>query len=334
MQEAKRKDPYYYRKYGTNITALEILQDINLSNQTILITGSTSGIGAETVSALSSCGAHIIMANRNLIQSKQLRDSIYQTVPSHGQIDIIYLDLSSLQSVQMAAKTFLATGFPLHVLILNAGVVAPKSSATMNGYESTFAINHLGHFYLTYLLLNKLRASIPSRLVVVSSALHTLTGINAKLSTEEKLIKLIPSPHTNQFAWRLYAYAKLCNVLFAQKIHHSEFQNHIHTYVLHPGFIKTNIFRNYNIFEKTIMWLLTPFTKTLQQGAATTCFCAASPEVANASGKFYKNCWEDEKGFAKKLTHDSALQNALWDKSMEMIKKFEKEQMTSAQNAT
>ena len=145
------------------------------------------------------------------------------------------MDLTSLQSVQAAAKEFIAHGWPLHVLILNAGVIAPPSKTTIDGYESTFGINHLGHFYLTYLLLEKLRESSPSRIVIVSSHSHAHTRIQPTLSTEEKINKLVPHPTTTELAYSLYAYSKLCNVLMGMKLDREELKNGIHTYVLHPG---------------------------------------------------------------------------------------------------
>lgn len=145
------------------------------------------------------------------------------------------MDLSSLQSVQAAAKEFIAHGWPLHVLILNAGVFSPLSKTTIDGYESTFGINHLGHFYLTYLLLEKLRENSPSRIVIVSSHSHGQSRINPTLSTEEKLNELIPDPSGTQFGIFLYGKSKLCNVLMAMKLYREETKNGIHTYVLHPG---------------------------------------------------------------------------------------------------
>jgi WW domain-containing oxidoreductase len=196
--------------------------------------------------------------------------------------------------------------------------------ASIDGYETTFATNHLGHFYLTYLLMDKLRESAPSRLVVVSSTSHAHTGINPNTPVETKLSRLIPSPDTTEIGYRRYAYSKLCNVLFAFKAHNEELKNGIHSYVLHPGsMIGTSIGRSYGVLGRIGNFLVKPFTKTLQQGAATTVYCAASPDVENDSGKFYESCWDDEKSLQKTLAHDRDLQDALWQKSLEMIQKFE-----------
>uniref|UniRef100_A0A7E4VMV8 NAD(P)-binding protein n=1 Tax=Panagrellus redivivus TaxID=6233 RepID=A0A7E4VMV8_PANRE len=266
------------------------------------------------------------MANRNIIQSEELRDKIYAEYPegkAKDNVDLIHMDLSSLQSVQAAAKEFLSKGWPLNAIILNAGVIGPEAKTTIDGYETTFGVNHLGHFYLTYLLLDKLRESAPSRIVVVSSNSHSHTKINPTLPLEQILNTLIPDPATNEYGYRLYALSKLCNTLFALKLHRDEASSGIHTYVLHPGtMIGTNIARNYGAFGKIANTLLKPFTKTLQQGAATSVYCAVSPDVADRSGRYYESCWEEEKDLAP-LARDEILQDALWTKSLELIKKFE-----------
>jgi WW domain-containing oxidoreductase len=318
-------EPVYHRKYGSKTTALEVLKDIDLKGKTILITGTTSGIGLETARSLALHGAHIVMANRNIVQSEQVRDNILKELKEEDKqnIDIINMDLSSLQSVQAAAKEFINKGWPLHVLILNAGVFAPATKSTLEGYETNFGVNHLGHFYLAYLLMEKLRESAPSRLVVVSSSIHGHTGINVNATTEAKLAKLIPPSTSTEFAIRLYAYSKLCNILFALKVHREEHKNEINTYIVHPGTIITGMGRNYGILNKIGGVILKPFTKNTQQGAATSVYCAASPDVENDSGKYYEHCWDDEKSLHKALAHDTDLQDALWQKSVELIQKFE-----------
>uniref|UniRef100_A0A914DB32 WW domain-containing oxidoreductase n=1 Tax=Acrobeloides nanus TaxID=290746 RepID=A0A914DB32_9BILA len=228
------QEPTYHRKYGSRTSALEVVKDVDLTGKTILITGTTAGIGTETARTLALRGAHVVMANRNIVLSEQLRDNIYKETDKRT-IDILHMDLSSLQSVQAAVKEFLSKGWPLHVLILNAGVLGSTTKNTIDGYETTFGINHLGHFYLTYLLLEKLRESAPSRIVVVSSNSHNHSGIPLTATTDTKLARLIPDPNTREIAYKLYAYSKLCNVLFAFKLHREEHKNGINTYVLHPG---------------------------------------------------------------------------------------------------
>jgi NAD(P)-dependent dehydrogenase (short-subunit alcohol dehydrogenase family) len=323
----QKDEPVYHRKYGSRTTALTVVEGMDLTGKTIMITGTTSGIGIETARTLALKGAHVVMANRNIIQSEQLRDKIYAEYPDaekRNNIDLIHMDLSSLQSVQAAAKEFISKGWPLHVLVLNAGVIVGSSKTTIDGYETTFGVNHLGHFYLTNLLLEKLRENAPSRVVVVSSNSHNHTMIKPQLPTEEKVNKLIPDPSTTENGYSLYAYSKLCNVLFAQKLHRDEHKNGINVYVLHPGsMIGTNISRGYPIFSKIVSIVTKPFVKNLQQGAATTVYCAVSPDCENDSGKYYESCWDDENSLNKPLAHDVDFQDALWQKSLQLINKFE-----------
>ncbi|VDM48574.1 unnamed protein product [Toxocara canis] len=286
--------------------------------------GTNAGIGIETARTLCLCGAHVVMANRNMAESEKCRDALKKEKPD-AEIDLLHVDLSSLQSVEAAAKEFLSKNWRLHILILNAGVFAPSEKSTIDGYETTFGVNHLGHFYLTYLLLPRIRESAPARIVIVSSVSHSLTGINVSSSVEDKLQHLMPAPNSYINVFRLYAFSKLCNVLMAMKLHRMEHQNGINVYVLHPGhFIGTSISRSFGILASLMKVLLKPFTKTLQQGAATTIYCAISDDVKNESGMYYDNCYIAETKLSAELARDEALQDALWNKSVQIVEEYEK----------
>uniref|UniRef100_A0A914W822 Uncharacterized protein n=1 Tax=Plectus sambesii TaxID=2011161 RepID=A0A914W822_9BILA len=311
------------RRYHSRTSASTVLNGIDLTGKTALITGTNSGIGIETARWIAMSGAHVVMANRNIVASEELKRDILNNKPD-AKIDIIVLDLSSLQSVKAAANEYLSKGWPLHLLILNAGVFGPTQKTTLDNYESSFGVNHLGHFYLTQLLLPKLRESRPGRIVVVASHSHRDTGIDPSLPTEEKLKRLMPAADTTEIGYRLYAYSKLCNVLFAFALHRKEHSNGINVYVLHPGtMIGTGIARNYGVLGKVFNVVTKPFTKTLEQGAATTVYCAADPELDNNSGRYFESCWDDEKHLQTALARDEALQDALWHASEELLQKYE-----------
>ncbi|KAI1704309.1 short chain dehydrogenase domain-containing protein [Ditylenchus destructor] len=351
----KIKDTESRQKFGFSSTTTEVLQGIDLRGKTIAITGTTSGIGLETARSLALHGAHVVMMNRNVELSENVRRKICDEVDSdkehspgetltwgnvmdrnlphfvgirtfknmNPQVDIIEMDLSSLKSVRQAAEEFISKGWPLDVLILNAGLTSWGKEQSADGHERTFAVNHLGHFYLTNLLMDKLRASAPSRLVVVSSELHAITGIRASDDTESKLKKLVPTPGVKYASVRLYAYSKLCNVLFANKVHRLAHQNGVHTYVLHPGVVHTDIARGNKFLARLFHFFATPYSKSAEQGAATTVYCAATPYTKNESGLYYENCGASDKRLDKALAHDQLLQDALWQQSMEFIKEFE-----------
>lgn len=147
-----------------------------MSGKTFLITGTTSGLGGETVRVLAYHGAHIVMANRNMETSHYLRELIYHETP-YRKIDIVKLDLSSLKSIKEAAEEFILRNKRLDVLILNAGIYNPINKTTEDGHEATFGVNYLGHFYLIKLLLDTMRQSAPSRIVVVASSFNRIYAV-------------------------------------------------------------------------------------------------------------------------------------------------------------
>ncbi|KAI6194201.1 WW domain-containing oxidoreductase [Aphelenchoides besseyi] len=328
--ENKVPEPEYHRKFGRRSTPLEVLENIDISDKIILITGTTQGIGLETVRALALRGARVVMANRSIVRAEAVRDAIYKET-EHRKIDLIHMDLSSLQSVQAAAEEFLKMNIPLHVLILNAGVMAPTNPISIDGYENTFATNHLGHFYLVHLLRSKLIESAPSRVVVVSSHSHKHTMINSNAPLETKMEKLVPDPNSRSAAYLLYAYSKMCNVLFAMKLYRELNDKHVNVYVLHPGsLIPTAIGRSYGIFNRIASYFTKPFAKTISQGATTVVFCAVSPDVEQRSGRYFDDCWDDESQLNSALAHDQNLQDALWDRSLAYVKKYEDSRISNA----
>ncbi|KAI1707284.1 short chain dehydrogenase domain-containing protein [Ditylenchus destructor] len=313
------------QSFGSRSTAYDVLKDIDLRGKTILITGTTSGIGVETAKSLALAGAHVVMANRNVSASEKLREQIYGEAKGFTpKIDIVQVDLSSLKSVRNAANEFISKGWPLHVLILNAGLINFQREVSVDGHEKAFAVNHLAHFYLAQLLMQKLRESAPSRVVVVSSSLHAKTGIRASEPVESKVHKLESSPtDTKMASLFLYNNSKLCNVLFAKKVHKLEHDKGVSAYALHPGLIpSSDLGREHSYWTAAIQFFLWPFMKSVKQGAATTVYCAAHPD-ADESGKYYVDCAEAENQTDKTLVNDERLQDALWERSNELIKNFE-----------
>ena len=190
------------------------------------------------------------------------------------------LDLADLDSVRACATAFLALGEPLHVLVNNAGVVRARG-LTKQGFELMFGVNHLGHFALTNALLGCLTASAPARVVTVSSDSHySARGID---------FEALRRPERGITGLHGYAVSKLCNVLFSQELARRTADTGVTSYALHPGVVASDIWRR-------VPWpvrpLMTRRMLTVDEGAATSLYCATSPDVAQDSGKFYDKCAE------------------------------------------
>ena len=253
----------------------------DLHGRTFLVTGANTGIGRATAHELARQGGRVILACRSEEKTTPVVDAIKAATGSDA-VEYLHLDLADLDSVRATAKTFLDRDEPLHVLINNAGV-AGQRGLTAQGYELAFGINHLGHFLLTTLLLDRLRESAPARIVNVSSDSHyQAKGIDYDaLRRPTKSVTGMPE----------YAVSKLCNVLFTQELARRYLASEIAAYAVHPGVIASDIWRR-------VPWpvrpLMTLFMKSPEKGAATTLYCATSSDVDGKSGGFYVNCGEKE----------------------------------------
>ncbi|KAF8362766.1 hypothetical protein PRIPAC_89689, partial [Pristionchus pacificus] len=163
-------------KFSAKSDCSQILSGINLEGKVVLITGTTSGIGIPTAKSLALAGAHVVIANRNIVQSqaqiKEIKDE-----KNDAKMDFINLDLSSLESVIACVKTFKSMNLPLHILILNAGVFSPDIKATLDNLETAFGVNHVAHTLLVTQLIDILKASAPARIVFLSSSSHAHHGV-------------------------------------------------------------------------------------------------------------------------------------------------------------
>jgi NAD(P)-dependent dehydrogenase (short-subunit alcohol dehydrogenase family) len=244
-----------------------------LSGRTFLVTGANTGIGRATVLELARRGGRVILACRSEEKTFPVLEQIRR---GGGSAEFLNLDLSDLSSVRTAASEFVGRGEPLHVLLNNAGV-AGQREITKDGFEIQFGVNHLGHFLLTGLLLDHLKASAPSRIVNVSSEAH----YQAKSIDYEAVRQSTPT----YTGLREYAVSKLCNVLHAQELARRLDGTGVTTYSLHPGAIASDIWRRIPFPFR----LLTKLMKSTEQGAETSLYCATAPELADVSGRYYDN---------------------------------------------
>ncbi|XP_054026100.1 WW domain-containing oxidoreductase isoform X2 [Dryobates pubescens] len=252
--------PTARQKYDGNSTAMEILQGRDLSGKVVIITGANSGIGFETAKSLALHGAHIILACRSTSRGNEAVQRILEEWHK-AKVEAMTLDLASLQSVQHFAEAFKSKNVPLHILICNAAVFGVPWCLTEDDLESTFQVNHLGHFYLVQLLEDVLRQSSPARVVVVSSESHRFTEIK---DSSGKLDFSLLSPSKKEY-WAMLAYnrSKLCNILFSNELNRRLSPHGVTSNAVHPGnMIYSSIHRNWWVYT-LLFTLARPFTKSM-----------------------------------------------------------------------
>jgi retinol dehydrogenase 12 len=246
-----------------------------------LVTGGNTGIGRATAAALARQGGRVWITSRSQAKGEAAVAAIKAGTGSES-VWVLPLDLADLGSVRACAQAFLALGEPLHVLVNNAGV-GGRRGLTRQGFELAFGVNHLGHFALTSALMGCLTSSAPSRVVNVSSDSHySAKGVDfGALRRRTRSFTGIPE----------YAVSKLCNVLFTQELARRTAGTGLTTYALHPGVVASDIWRR-------VPWPARPLIMrrmlSVDEGAATSVYCATSAEVAQASGRFYDKCAERE----------------------------------------
>jgi retinol dehydrogenase-12 len=242
-----------------------------------VVTGANTGIGKTTALALARQGWRVYVTSRSTEKGEAAVASI-KAASGSGSVFFLALDLADLSSVRACAEGFLAQGEPLHVLVNNAGVAGVRG-LTKQGFELMFGVNHLGHFLLTQLLLDRLTSGAPARVVTVASDAHyQARGIDWEA---------VRRPARGITGLGEYAVSKLANVLFSQELARRSAGTGVTTYALHPGVVASDIWRR-------VPWpvrpLMTRRMLSVDEGAATSLYCATSPEVAEASGLFYDKC--------------------------------------------
>ncbi|XP_047080510.1 short-chain dehydrogenase TIC 32, chloroplastic-like [Lolium rigidum] len=295
-------------------TADQVTQGLSAAGLTAIVTGASSGIGAETARVLAARGAHVVMAARNVAAADSVRQAVLAATPA-ATLDVMELDLSSMASVRKFAADFNAKGLPLNILVNNAGVLATSFTLSKDGIEMQFATNHVGHFLLTHLLLETMKktsreSNVEGRIVNVSSVGHKFTyqeGIRFdKINNEAEYS-----------ASGAYGQSKLANILHANELarRFKEEGVNITANSLHPGSIITNILRNHSIIDFLHRSLGMLLLKNANQGAATTCYVALHPSVKGVSGKYFcdSNVYE-----ASDKAKDVELAKKLWDLSVEL----------------
>jgi len=277
----------------------------SLNGKVIVVTGPTSGIGEVTARELARSGAHVVLVCRSASKGNALRDSLRRETRNDA-VDVVLADFSSLDDVRRGAAEILERFSRLDVLVNNAGAIQMTRTLTADGLETTFAVNHLAPFLLTNLLLDRLKASAPSRIVTVASRAHFRGGID------------LDDPESKHSYQGLVAYSrsKLENVLFTYELARRLEGTRVTANCLHPGVIASGFGRNQPGLFHFAVRLASPFLWTAEKGAQTSIFLARSPDVANVTGKYFNEKGREVR--SSKLSYDTALQKRLWAMSERM----------------
>jgi retinol dehydrogenase-12 len=275
-----------------------------LAGRIALVTGANTGIGRVTAVELARQGAQVFVACRSAQRAHAVLEEI-RAQPDGGKAELLSLELDDFASIRECAKAFLARGLPLHILINNAGLAGARG-CTKEGFELAFGVNHLGHFLLTQLLLDRIKASAPARIVTVASKAHfRARGMDWQA---------LRAPTRTATGLQEYRVSKLANVLFSAELGRKLAGSGVTTYSLHPGVVATEVWRS---VPSPLAWLLKLAMISPQKGAETTLHCATSASVAAESGLYYDECRPKT---PSRAARDAALARTLWERSEDWLR--------------
>jgi NAD(P)-dependent dehydrogenase (short-subunit alcohol dehydrogenase family) len=251
-----------------------------LKDKTVLITGATKGIGRVTALELAKKGAKIVLVGRNPFRVRQIVEQIKE-VSGNPAVDGLDADLSSMAEVRQLAQEFRQKYPHLHVLVNNAGGIFANRTLTADGYEHTFALNHLAYFLLSNLLLDQIIASAPARIINVSSRAHE----GAKMDFDD----LQNEQRYAYGGYRAYGQSKLANLLFTYELARRLDGTGVTVNAVHPGPVASGFGVNNGGAMRLGMRIFHQFALTPEQGADTIIFLASSPKVEGVTGKYWTN---------------------------------------------
>jgi len=313
------------QSFGPTSTTEEVLKGVDLRGKRVLVTGVSAGLGVETARALAAHGAEVIGAARDLSKANGATSQVRAQAAGGGSFHLILLDLASLESVRRCADGLLAAGKPFDVIVANAGVMACPKGTTVDGFETQFGTNHLGHFVLVNRIASLLRPG--SRLVNLSSAGHRYADVDLDDPNFER------SPYTEFTA---YGRSKTANVLFAVEFDRRHKVRGVRATAVHPGGIQTELGRHMTreATQKLIEDInanqppgVAPFSwKSIPQGAATSVWAACVADAQAIGGRYCEDCHVAEvvsvrglRGGVQSYAVDPQRAQALWNKSEELV---------------
>ena len=275
-----------------------------MTGKTVLVTGATGGIGLATAAGLAGLGARVGIVGRDAARSEAAATQLRAV---GGQVDVFIADVSSQDEVRRLADEALAAYPRLDVLVNNVGGYWATRHTTVDGLEHTFAVNHLAPFLLTNLLLDRLRASAPARVVTVSSGAQAMGTLDfGDLQGEQD--------YSGQ---RAYNQSKLANVMFTYELARRLAGSGVTANVLHPGVVRTDFGREDSKgWMRLMLPVIRPFMKNPERGAATSIYLASSAEVEGVTGRYFAN---GKPTASSKASQDGAAVARLWDVSAELV---------------
>jgi NAD(P)-dependent dehydrogenase (short-subunit alcohol dehydrogenase family) len=283
----------------------ENLKDTPMNGKICLVTGGTNGIGKATAQALAQMGATVVIVGRNASKTAQLVEEI-RLASGNKNVDSLLADLSSQKQVNRLANEFKSEHSHLHVLINNAGGFFMQRQLSIDGIEMTFALNHLASFLLTDLLLDTLKASVPARIINVSSNAHA----SGKIDFDNLQGERVYSP-------RAYDNSKLANILFTMELARRLEGTGVTVNTLHPGFVATGFAKNNGKVIAALVGLITPLVaRSPAKGAETSIYLASSPHVEGMTGRYF---YDSHVIPTAPQATDRAVARKLWDVSAKMV---------------
>jgi retinol dehydrogenase 14 len=279
----------------------------SMTDKTVLITGGTSGIGKETALGLARMNATLVIVGRDKEKTARAESEI-RAATGNDHVHHLICDMASLADVRKLATDFLSDHSRLDVLFNNAGAINAKRHLSKDGYELTFAVNHLAHFLLTDLLLCALKTSAPSRIITTSSAAANM----GQMHFEDLMLE---SDYT---ALKAYGQSKLANQLFTFELARRLDRTGVTANCLHPGIVRTGFAMNDSGPLKAVMSLIRPFMTSAKKAAETPIYMASSPDVQDITGKYFI---KKEVREPPKQARDLETASRLWKISEDLVKK-------------
>ena len=314
------------KTFGATSTTDDVLDGVNLKGKRVLVTGVSAGLGVETARALVAHGAEVVGAARDLTKAKAATAGVQAAAKNGGKFELVELDLAALESVRLCANALVDAAKPFDLVIANAGIMACPYGKTVDGFETQFGTNHLGHFVLVNRIAPLMQRG--SRLVNLSSAGHRYSDVDINDPNFER---------TPYDPWSAYGRSKTANILFAVEFDRRHKADGVRATAVHPGGIQTELSRH--IGDEGMKQLIERVNaatraagepdfkfKTIPQGAATSVWAGAVAAADEVGGRYCEDCHvaEIEPDAAKRagvkpyaLNPETA--KALWAKSEEMV---------------